>query len=40
VAIHALEVGDKVYQFYGVYDGHGGHLAAAYLSNHLHLIVK
>jgi serine/threonine protein phosphatase PrpC len=38
--VETIEVEETVYQYFAVFDGHGGHLASNYLSHHLHALVR
>jgi protein phosphatase 2C family protein 2/3 len=40
VAIATINAQEKTYQYFAVFDGHGGYLTSNYLSLHLHLIVE
>ena len=40
ISIQILEINQKVYQYFAVFDGHGGHMTSTYLSTHLHMLIK
>jgi hypothetical protein len=39
ITISNITVGESTYQYFAVFDGHGGYLTSNYLSLHLHLIL-
>lgn len=40
IAIEIINTRSRIYQYFSVFDGHGGYLTSNYLSLHLHLVLE